>query len=252
MIDSLQLKNILDSLSFEMTMETDSLGLAISQPIVEAMGKTNWWMWGITALNIAVLGYFSWRLWKTSKQQGEIQNKIQQNAIRIQMHEKYFAIYCALIKDVENSQHSVAYLVRVLNNTVNKSDIRILEDCNPQIKEILPLAEQLLPESEYEQLNIVYHNIMRQAVNLSEVCDMIFEMSDDRKKVLKAIFISQTKMFDFDALFTELKRESAETNIYEYYMNMYLNSVCENERILVGKKFTEKIRKYSDLSDILK
>lgn len=219
MIDSLQLKNILDSLSVEMKMKTDSLGFAISQPIVEAMGKTNWWMWVITAVNALVVGYFSYRLWKTN-----------QNQLRLALREEYRDLHLVLLQ-INNLSDTIMVDVMVGIGTYR---VDIVTD---KMSNIIKTIDSI------NGMNI--HTLLsKESVNkLNEITFSLRILQGSCNLLNSAIKVNGT---EYIMPITALQANSQDKALF---LREALSCCFEKEKIILVDNFMKNILKFISLCD---
>lgn len=203
--------------------------------LIGTISGTDWWMFGITAISIICSVILSILLYRLTKKLGEQQNTIQQNNIRIQMHKEYYEIYEAFVNDIRQINGLKHKFINVLEER-GRSNIN---DC--KVVTILARAKQLLPPNDFKNLADFasdYTTIKRSTPNLF---DYIVRSENETRIILKDKLITED-------IISFLKRLY---EIIDYYdIDMYRKSI-ERITTLESTNFIEKIRLYSDLSDIL-
>lgn len=83
------LNNLIDAIN--------RLNDSVEDLTVQAIQDPNWWLFVITVIGVCVTGWFSCVLWKTNKKVGERQVELQRNNIKLQLFDKRYKVYKAII-----------------------------------------------------------------------------------------------------------------------------------------------------------
>lgn len=203
--------------------------------LIDTISGTDWWMFGITSVSIFCSAILSILLYRLTKKLGEQQNSIQQNNLRIQMHKEYFEIYEALDKDLTQIENLKFQFLSLLEEGAAHPV------CNNSVERIMPRAKQLLPPTDYDKLDEFLGNYKYVEQNTLHIYKYTQSCYDEFQRELK----------------NSLKKEGIESFLNElYYITDYFDVEDFRNRIikiinLRRGGFVEKIRLYSDLSDIL-
>ena len=204
--------------------------------LINAVNSTDWYMFGITVISVFISALLSYMLYNLTKQLGEQQNAIQQNNLRIQMHKEYFEIYDALVKDlmqINSLEHKFENVLKgICGHNVG----------NSEIWRILPRAKQLLPTEDYDTLSEFARNYHIIHQNTQNLYGYVNGLEDMHKGVLKH----------------KLTKENIQNFLEELYdivdypdVDSYMRSIGYI-KMHITDTFIEKMRKYSDLSDIIR
>ena len=203
--------------------------------LIDTISSTDWWMFGITSVSIICSAILSILLYRLTKKLGEQQNSIQQNNLRIQMHKEYFEIYEALDKDLTQIENLKFQFLSLLEEGAAHPV------CNNSVERIMPRAKQLLPPNDYDKLDEFLGNYKYVEQNTLHIYKYTQCCYDEFQRELK----------------NSLKKEGIESFLNKLYdITDYFDVEDFRNRIikiinLRGGGFVEKIRLYSDLSDIL-
>lgn len=215
----------------EQIVEAINNGDVDLDPIVQAVNNPDWLMLGITFVSAFISGILSCLLVRA----GNKQNTIQQNNLKIQMHEKYFDIYEALTADLSQ-------FLNIRNKFQTALEGKYTNDLeNSKVEGVIAKAKQLLPSKDFDylfQFKNSYSNIRR---NFSEVCNYVCQcdiiVRDSLRKVLNDKGIL--------GLFEFLNEKTSQGYFIECKKNM------EEIHSLISTGFMERIQEYSDLSNIV-
>lgn len=202
---------------------------------IMAINNPDWCMVTVTAIGVIVSAILSRFLYNLTQKLGEQQNEIQYNNLRIQMHREYFDIYNALMQDYRQVDGLEHQFMNVLNKKMgyNLNDSKVLE--------ILPRAKQLLPLDYYENISEFancYTSIKR---STSDLYGYLTNFDSETIGILKEKLRSE-KILEFLGKWYEIK-DYDDIDKYKQSLKTII-SLRENN-------FIEKIRSYSDLSDII-
>ena len=200
-------------------------------PIVQAVNKPDWLMLGITFLSVLISGVLSWQLVRVGKKQ----NTIQQNNLKIQMHEKYFDIYEALTADL-------CQFLNISNKFHTALGGKYTNDLeNSKVEGVIAKAKQLLPSKDFDylfQFKNSYSNIIR---NFSKVCNYVCQCDTTVRDSLRKVLNDKGIL----GLFEFLNEKTSQDYFVECKKNM------EEIHSLLSTGFKERIQEYSDLSSIV-
>ena len=203
--------------------------------LIDTISGTDWWMFGITSVSIICSAILSILLYRLTKKLGEQQNSIQQNNLRIQMHKEYFEIYEALDKDLTQIENLKFQFLSLLEEGAAHPV------CNNSVERIMPRAKQLLPPNDYDKLDEFLGNYKYVEQNTLHIYKYTQSYYDEFQRELK----------------NSLKKEGIESflnklyDITDYFdVEDFRNRIIKIINLRRGG-FVEKIRLYSDLSDIL-
>lgn len=203
--------------------------------LIDTISGTDWWMFGITSVSIICSAILSILLYRLTKKLGEQQNSIQQNNLRIQMHKEYFEIYEALDKDLTQIENLKFQFLSLLEEGATHPV------CNNSVERIMPRAKQLLPPNDYDKLDEFLGNYKYVEQNTLHMYKYTQSCYDEFQKELQ----------------NSLKKEGIESFLNELYditdyfdVEDFRNRIIKIINLRRGG-FVEKIRLYSDLSDIL-
>lgn len=203
--------------------------------LIDTISGTDWWMFGITSVSIICSAILSILLYRLTKKLGEQQNSIQQNNLRIQMHKEYFEIYEALDKDLTQIEKLKFQFLSLLEEGAAHPV------CNNSVERIMPRAKQLLPPNDYDKLDEFLGNYKYVEQNTLHIYRYTQSCYDEFQRDLK----------------NSLKKEGIESflnklyDITDYFdVEDFRNRIIKIINLRRGG-FVEKIRLYSDLSDIL-
>lgn len=203
--------------------------------LIDTISGTDWWMFGITSVSIICSAILSILLYRLTKKLGEQQNSIQQNNLRIQMHKEYFEIYEALDKDLTQIENLKFQFLSLLEEGAAHPV------CNNSVERIMPRAKQLLPPNDYDKLDEFLGNYKYVEQNTLHIYKYTQSCYDEFQRELK----------------NSLKKEGIESflnklyDITDYFdVEDFRNRIIKIINLRRGG-FVEKIRLYSDLSDIL-
>ena len=203
--------------------------------LIDTISGTDWWMFGITSVSIICSAILSILLYRLTKKLGEQQNSIQQNNLRIQMHKEYFEIYEALDKDLTQIENLKFQFLSLLEEGAAHPV------CNNSVERIMPRAKQLLPPNDYDKLDEFLGNCKYVEQNTLHIYRYTQSCYDEFQRELK----------------NSLKKEGIESflnklyDITDYFdVEDFRNRIIKIINLRRGG-FVEKIRLYSDLSDIL-
>ena len=203
--------------------------------LIDTISGTDWWMFGITSVSIICSAILSILLYRLTKKLGEQQNSIQQNNLRIQMHKEYFEIYEALDKDLTQIENLKFQFLSLLEEGA------AYPVCNNSVERIMPRAKQLLPPNDYDKLDEFLGNYKYVEQNTLHIYRYTQSCYDEFQRELK----------------NSLKKEGIESflnklyDITDYFdVEDFRNRIIKIINLRRGG-FVEKIRLYSDLSDIL-
>ena len=214
--------------------------------LIDAVNSTNVpnnadkWMIGVTVASVVASFVVSFMLYKTTKKIGERQNALQYHAIRIQMHEKYFAIYNALRLDVDRVQRTFEQWAHLLMYPTEQ-----LPEYSNSIRGVLPIARQLLSEQEYQELT-----------RLGEICESYMMCSKQISSYIQDLdFLTRKRLLSI--LCECQKTPNIETFIMKY---QELTGEKGTSQLLLAQRkeflkflengFVDKIRAYSNLSTL--
>ena len=203
--------------------------------LIDTISGTDWWMFGITSVSIICSAILSILLYRLTKKLGEQQNSIQQNNLRIQMHKEYFEIYEALDKDLTQIENLKFQFLSLLEEGAAHPVY------NNSVERIMPRAKQLLPPNDYDKLDEFLGNYKYVEQNILYIYKYTQSCYDEFQRELKNC----------------LKKEGIESFLNKLYdITDYFDVEDFRNRIIkiINLKrggFVEKIRLYSDLSDIL-
>lgn len=149
--------------------------------LISTLDKTDWWIVGITALNVIVVGLFSWLLWWTNKKQGERQIQIQNQQLNLSLRAEYMDLHKMLleINEYPNSMwmniifslglDKIEYLQEYSNNT---------KDLTFKLKDYETYASTLLNNKEMEQYNKLLWAIGQFAIQFGTLIELIKKDND--------------------------------------------------------------------------
>lgn len=203
---------------------------------VEQLNEPDWWVIGITVVSIIISGILSYLLFRLTKKLGEQQNTLQQNNLRIQMHQKYFEIYDALCKDwrtIKNLDHKFD---SVMNGVLE------FGVCDSKVQNVLDNAKQILPSKQYSNLVLFFTDYSAIKKTTSQLYSYIDQLDIETRGILEDKLKTEGLVGFLEKLY--------EVKGYDD-INVYCNSIRRLFN-LVESGFIEQIRSYSDLSDIVK
>lgn len=195
------------------------------------MNNPDCWMVVVTSVNVLISGlliYITYIL-------GKKQNIIQQNNIRIQMHKEYYDIFEAIIKD----KKEIDGVIEKFNNSLNGRGNSDMNKCH--VRDILPRAKQLLPDDYYNILSMFVSNytwIQRNTPNMLHYMSIC-------KEETRIILSYKLEKEGLTAFLDELYDVLDYLDIDEY--SSKINKIHTH----ITSEYLEKIRSYSDLSDIV-
>lgn len=213
-------------------METNPQTL---KEIIDIMNSTDWWMFGITIVSVVISGILSYMLYRLTKNLGEQQNTIQQNNLRIQMHKEYFEIYDALVKDVNQIDRLPYQFGKVL---AGESGNNIAESCS---QSIIARAKQLLPPNDYAILSAFVNNYVYIHANTNNMYRYVSQCYEEPKIILK----HKLREGGIESFLRELFDIRDYLDIDDYLTRIKNIEKCKSSN------FIEKMRSYSDLSDVI-
>lgn len=213
-------------------METNPQTL---KEIIDIMNSTDWWMFGITAVSVVISGILSYMLYRLTKNLGKQQNTIQQNNLRIQMHKEYFEIYDALMKDFAQIDSLPHQFRNVLDG---KGGCKLDECCT---KNTLVRMRQLLPTNDYNILTKFEEDYMYIFSNTEHMYHYTGQCFKEKQNVLKHILEKN----GFESFLEELSNIRDCFDIDEYLARIKNIEKCKSSN------FIERMRSYSDLSDVI-
>lgn len=204
--------------------------------LIEAVDSPDLLSISITIISILISGILSFLLYRLTKKLGEQQNTLQQNNLRIQMHQKYFDIYDALHDDWRTIEH----MHNLFQSTLEGK--RAYTTFYDKVQKTLDFAKQILPPQDYENLLSFYQNYSFLKNNMSNLYSYIERLDSEHRGILK----DKLRTEGFVPFLTKL---------YEMVDYDDVDNYCNSVKKLITLKnngFIEKIRSYSDLSDIIK
>ena len=203
---------------------------------VEKLNSPDWWVIGITVVSIIISGILSYLLFRLTKKLGEQQNTLQQNNLRIQMHQKYFEIYDALCNDWQ--------MIKSLNHKFDSVMNGVLEFgvCDSKVQNVLDNAKQILPSKQLGNLVLFFTDYSAIKKTTSLLYSYIDQLDIETRRILEDKLKTEGLVGFLEKLY--------EVKGYDD-INVYCNSIRRLFN-LVESGFIEQIRSYSDLSDIIK
>ena len=203
---------------------------------VEKLNSPDWWIIGITVVSIIISGILSYLLFRLTKKLGEQQNTLQQNNLRIQMHQKYFEIYDALCNDWQ--------MIKSLNHKFDSVMNGVLEFgvCDSKVQNVLDNAKQILPSKQLGNLVLFFTDYSAIKKTTSQLYSYIDQLDIETRRILEDKLKTEGLVGFLEKLY--------EVKGYDD-INVYCNSIRRLFN-LVESGFIEQIRSYSDLSDIVK
>lgn len=208
---------------------------------VNGTNHTDWWMFSVSVAGVLASLVVSFMLWRTTKKIGERQNVLQYHSIKMQMYEKYFTLYKAVQSDVDKVQRVYEQWAHLLMRPTSE-----LMEYSNSIRGVLPIARQLLPQKEYQELTRLEQlceTYMRD-VYLINLYIQDLDLST-RERLLSILFECQ-KSPNIEAFIIEYQKLSGERGTSQLLL-------ARRKEFLefLENGFIDKIRAYSDLSTLL-
>lgn len=203
--------------------------------LTDAINNPDWWMFGVTVVSVFISGVLSVLLFILTRRLGQEQNAIQQNNLRIQMHREYFDIYDALLSDL--GQFSIEY-----NQLKNALEITHRSIEPSRVRKIIARAQQLLPFDDFECLRTFEYSYSQIQQNAYKIYGYAQSCDEDTTVELN----EKLQSCGVDSFLETLYKKTNYEDVNDFLQNV------EEIFSLLSNDFTEKIRKYSDLSDILR
>lgn len=212
--------------------------------LIDAVNSTNhtdWWIFGVSAISTLASLVVSFMLWSTTKKIGKRQNALQYHTIKMQMYEKYFAIYKAIQSDIDGVQKAYEKWANSLMNPTKE----FAEQSN-SIQWILPIAQQLLPEKEYQELKRLERLCYNYMICSYRISIYIQDLDLSTRERLYSILFERPSSPNIEAFIMEYQKLSQDNGASQFLL-------AQKKEFLEFLKngFVDKIRKYCDLSTLL-
>ena len=146
---------------------------------VEKLNEPDWWVIGITVVSIIISGILSYLLFRLTKKLGEQQNTLQQNNLRIQMHQKYFEIYDALCNDWQ--------MIKSLNHKFDSvlKGVTVFGPSDSKVQNVLDNAKQILPSKQLGNLVLFFTDYSAIKKTTSQLYSYIDQLDIETHRILE-------------------------------------------------------------------
>ena len=192
--------------------------------------STDWWIFGITAVNLIAFIVLTYRMYRTSKKQGKQQLKVQRDNIKLELYDKRYAVLKSVL-DCEGIFVRFNYENEVVSGGVNEATI---EESILSAKKAL-LKQTVLSQYLFYADDCIYDKMQYISSEYKELAELHFSILKQNFKL-----IEEDKQMDFYQLFQKIIYSETvdEKEICLKEMNDKYPIIAEN-LILMNEKSSE-------------